>query len=365
MKREKINIALIGGGRDSFIGRVHRKAIENNFLFHLSCGIFSRNAEKNKSTALFYGLSSERAYNNIDLMFSREEIDVVVIATPNHTHFQYAKMALMAGKHVICDKPVTLTVEEAEELARLKQETKKCFAITYTYSGYAMVRKAKDLIAGGAIGRIQKVAVQYFQGWLSEPMEEEWRLNPEYSGLGGALGDIGTHAFQMVENVTGNKVKKVMAKLSSKFAERQLDDNAIIIAELENEKFATIDISQVATGEKNRFQLRVYGNEGALVWSQEEGEKLTFIQQAKEPVIFTDEQPNVSESDSDLPPGHGNSFQLGMNQIYSDVLNQIVESEQKQSQNKPAYPTLEEGLRGMKFIKACVKSNQTQNWINI
>lgn len=362
---KELAIAFIGGGKHSFIGRVHRNAVLATNNCKLSCGVFSRNAEKSNATALFYGLSPKQAYTDVETMFLEQKIDVAVIATPNHTHFTYAKQALLAGKHVICDKPLTLTVAEAEELIELQQLTKKCVAVTYTYSGYAMVRKAKELIHNGTIGSIEKVSVQYLQGWLSEDLADEWRLNPAYSGSGGAIADIGTHAFQMVENVTGQKIVKLFAQLSSKYESRQLDDNAHIIAELENGKPVLIDVSQVATGEDNRFILRVYGAKGAITWHQEKGENLQLLNVDGSSTDYTDDRTAASQLNADLPPGHDERFQLGMNAIYADFVSAVIQAESGNIHSKPSYPTIEDGLRGMKFIEACVSSYKTNSWINI
>ena len=360
-----LQIAFIGGGEQSFIGRVHCKAIKEVRNGTLSCGIFSRDAEKSKSAALFYGLSPEKAYTTFEDLLSNEPIDVVVIATPNATHFQLAKQALLARKHVICDKPITQTVNEALELQQLQRQNKKVFAVTHTYSGYAMIRKAKQLVANDTIGSIEKVAIQYFQGWKFTFSDQEILQNNSPADIGGTIADIGTHAFHMVEDVTGLKINSLYAKLSKAFSQRPLNDNAVMLAELENGKLVTIDVAQVATGEENRINLRVYGSDGAVIWNQETGNELSLLQANKAPKYFQNSNTKPNYTKLDLPPGHNENFQLGMNQIYEDVLNHIVQLELGNTIKPPVFPTLQDGLRGMKFIEACLKSNKTNAWVNI
>ena len=378
----KLRMGMIGGGIGSFIGDVHRKAVGIDGMIELVCGAFSSDVEKSKLSGKNLFLPENRCYGTFEEMISKEKslpenerMDFVAIVTPNHMHFEPAKLALENGFHVICDKPMTLTLNEAEQLQAIVEKSGLLFALTHNYTGHPMVKQAKAMVVNGDLGKIRKVQVQYLQGWLSTSLEKTgqkqaaWRVDPKRSGIGGALGDIGTHAENLTEYITGLKIDEIAADLGVFGEGRALDDDGNILLRLENGAKGTMSFSQIATGEENNLAIRVYGEKGSIEWHQEEPNKL-ISRWLNDPMkIFTpngnDLYPEVLAT-SRIPAGHPEGYLEAFATIYKEFandLNAVLEGENNINQN---YPTVKDGLRGMQFIYAAVESNANNStWTKI
>lgn len=380
---KKLKMGMVGGGHGSFIGDVHRKAASIDGMIELVCGAFSSNAERSLSSAKALGIPPYRAYESFEQMIEKEaaldeeeRMDFVAIVTPNHMHFPPAKLALEKGFHVICDKPVTLSLEEAFELQKIVKNSDQVFALTHNYTGYPMVKQAREMISRGELGDIRKVNVQYLQGWLATAVEKtdnkqaSWRVDPKKSGIGGALGDIGTHAENLVEYITGLQITELAADLSTFGAGRILDDDGNILLRLEKGAKGTMSISQIAVGEENNLGIRVYGTKGSLEWYQENPNELTVRWLDKPKQIFTPGGNGTYPQSSDytrIPPGHPEGYLEAFATIYRSFAKEVqaVNSGNKISQ-KPDFPTVDDGLRGMQFIYAAVSSSENNaSWVSL
>lgn len=368
---------MIGGGTGSFIGDVHRKSASIDGMIELVCGAFSSTAEKSISSGKELLLPSERCYANYEEMILKEKelpesirMDFVAIVTPNHMHFPPAKMALENGFNVICDKPITLTLEEALQLKTVIEKSEKTFALTHNYTGNSMVKQAKAMVQNGDLGKIRKVQVQYLQGWLATAVEESgqkqaaWRVDPKKSGIGGALGDIGTHAENLTEYITGLKIDEIAADLGVFGKGRVLDDDGNILLRLENGAKGTLSISQIAVGEENNLAIKVYGEKGSLEWQQENPNQL-ITKWLDEPVkIYTPngnglypEALNVSR----IPAGHPEGYLEAFATVYKNFATHLLAIENGESPKTPDIPTVDDGIRGMQFIYAAVKSSNANS----
>jgi len=278
----KLKMGMIGGGIGSFIGDVHRKAASIDGMIDLVCGAFSSSEERSIASGKALFLPEDRCYGSFEEMILKEKelpdgikMDFVSIVTPNHLHFPPAKLALENGFHVVCDKPMTLTLDEAIELEVIVEKSNCLFALTHNYTGHPMVKQAKAMVANGDLGEIRKIQVQYLQGWLSTSLESTgqkqatWRVDPKRSGIGGALGDIGTHAENLVEYITGLKIDELAADLGRFGKGRTLDDDGNLLLRMENGAKGTMSFSQIALGEENNLAVRVYGEKGSIEWHQE------------------------------------------------------------------------------------------------
>ncbi|WGK65950.1 Gfo/Idh/MocA family protein [Croceiramulus getboli] len=379
----RLKMGMVGGGAGSFIGDVHRKASSIDGMIDLVCGAFSSTAEKSIASAKALGIDESRAYANFEEMIEKEaqlpvekRMDFVSIVTPNFMHFPPAKMALEHGFHVICDKPVTLTLDEAYELQEVVAKSGKVFALTHNYTGYPMVRQARKMIAEGDLGTIRKVNVQYLQGWLATAVEKSgqkqaaWRTDPKRSGIGGALGDIGTHAENLVEYITGLSLSEISADLTAFGDGRTLDDDGNVLLRFENGAKGTMTFSQIATGEENNLAVRIYGTKGSAEWRQENPNELIvrWLDQPKQ--VYTPGGNGVYESVNEyvrVPAGHPEGYLEGFATIYrsfAQELNAINEGE-RPSEN-PDFPTVADGLRGMQFIYAAVaSSDDNAAWVTL
>jgi len=373
---------MIGGGTGSFIGDVHRKASAIDAMVDLVCGAFSSTAEKSIASGKDLNLNEDRCYGTFEEMILKEKelpedvrMDFVAIVTPNHMHFPPAKMALENGFHVICDKPVTLTLEEAEELKGVIEKSNKIFALTHNYTGNSMVKQAKAMIAKGELGKIRKIQAQYLQGWLSTSLEETgqkqaaWRIDPKRSGIGGALGDIGTHAENLIEYITGLKINEIAADLGVFGKGRVLDDDGNMLIRMENGAKGSISISQIALGEENNLAIKVYGEKGSLEWYQENPNELITRWLNEPKKIYTPNgvglHPEALEV-SRIPAGHPEGYLEAFATIYKNFALHIGAINSGKTIKKPDYPTIEDGLRGMKFIYAAVESNSNNaTWVKI
>ena len=378
----KLRMGMIGGGIDSFIGDVHRKAAALDGMIELVCGAFSSTAERSKLSGKELFLPEDRCYNNFEEMIlterklpSDKRMDFVAIVTPNHLHFSPAKLALENGFHVVCDKPMTLTLDEAIDLEKIVQSTGLLFALTHNYPGSPMVKQARAMVENGDLGKIRKIQVQYLQGWLATSVEKTgqkqavWRVDPTKSGIGGALGDIGTHAENLVEYITGLHIKELAADLGKFGKDRVLDDDGNILLRMENGAKGTMSFSQIATGEENNLVIRVYGEKGSLEWAQENPNQLItrWLDQPK--IIYTPNGNNLySEalSASRIPAGHPEGYLEAFANVYKNFAVHLNAKLSDKEIDKPDYPTATDGVRGMKFIYASVESDKKNSvWIKL
>ncbi|MFD2725242.1 Gfo/Idh/MocA family protein [Hyunsoonleella rubra] len=369
----KLRMGMVGGGAGSFIGDVHRKAASIDGMIELVCGAFSSTAEKSISSGKALGLDESRCYGTFEEMIQKEvelpdgvRMDFVAIVTPNHMHFPPAKMALEHGFHVVSDKPVTLTLEEAEALEKIVAKSGKLFALTHNYTGNSMVKQARAMVAKGELGTIRKIQAQYLQGWLSTSLEKTdqkqaaWRVDPKRSGIGGALGDIGTHAENLIEYITGLKIKEIAADLGRFGEGRTLDDDGNMLIRMENGAKGTISISQIALGEENNLGIKVYGTKGSLEWYQENPNELItrWLEEPKK--IFTPNgnglHPEVLEV-CRIPAGHPEGYLEAFATIYKNFATHLNAVNNGESVENVDYPTMKDGVRGMKFIYAAVESD--------
>ena len=374
----KIRLGILGGGGDSLVGILHRIATSMHNKYEIMGGVFNPNFDENLKFAKEIGLNENRIYEDFEKMIEEElklepkkRMEVISILTPNFLHYPMAKRLLENNFNVICEKPMTTSYEEAKELDRINKEKQLVFAVTYTYTGYPMVRQMKNMIESGEIGDIQKVDLQYYQGWINpiihddKKRAETWRLQPEKSGISCCIGDIGTHAFDMLEYVSGMEVKHLLADLNYIYPDNKMDvDGTILIRFSENIK-GVIRASQIATGEENNFSVAIYGKKGSLKWEQENPNYLYHLSEDSPLKVLKpghEYNSDFSLAASKLPPGHPEGVFDSMANIYNGIANKI---NNKNSFNDE-YPTLNDGLRGMLFIEKAVESHEKGNiWVNL
>jgi len=375
---------MVGGGEGAFIGGVHRIAAAMDYRYELTAGCFSRDYENTKRTGSSLAMDESRLYADYEEMAEKEKnlpedvrIDAVAIVTPNKSHFSIAKKFLECGFHVICDKPMTFTIEEAGNLVSLVEETGLVFALTHNYTGNPMVREAKELFSSGKLGTVRKVVGEYLQEFLNEPLEKEgmkqavWRTDPEQSGIGGTIGDIGIHVFNLIEYVTGEKVSELCAELSSSRPDRKLDDDVNMLLRFEKGGKGLLAVSQVAIGEENGLRVKIYGTKGSVCWEQENPNYLK-VAYAGEPVAIYTRNGNgtgtLSQEVSRIPSGHPEGYLEAFANIYSDTADAIwayIEGN-PMSTEEYKFPTVYDGFRGMEFIyKAVDSSNKGASWISM
>lgn len=374
MTSPRLKLAMIGGGRGAFIGAVHRMAARLDDRYELIGGVFSSDPQRSRDSGADLRLASDRCYATLDDMLLKEReradrVDVVAIVTPNHLHHDASKRCLEAGFHVICDKPLTTSLDHAEDLKRLVEQTKRVFAVTYNYSGYPLVRQAREMIASGELGELRVVQAEYAQGWLATPVEAsgnkqaQWRVDPERSGVAGAIGDIGTHAFHLTEFVTGTRVAQLAADLSMLVPGRRLDDNGQMLLRFQNGARGSLWASQVAPGNENGLRIRVYGEKAGLEWSQEAPNQLRFTPVGEQPRILSRGGAGLgvaASSATRVPSGHPEGYIEAFAQIYSDAADLIQASNEGRAAAGGALlvPTVADGVRGVRFIHAAVASSQ-------
>ena len=378
MSQRRIRLGLIGGGFNSFIGVVHRVAAYMFEDYEIVGGAFDANYDECKRFAEHLELDVNRAYPDIDALIAAEKalpadqrIEAVSVLTPNFLHYPMAKKLIEAGFHVICEKPITITAAEAIELERLVEKHKVVFALTHTYTGYPMARQMKQMIADGAIGKIQKVDAQYYQGWINPIIHDKaqrstvWRLDPKKSGQSSCFGDIGVHAFNMIEYTTGIEVESVLADLDTMYDDNPLDVDGTALIRLKNGVKGLVRASQIATGEENNIQIAVYGDKGGLKWVQEDPTYLTYFQEGKPVQILKPGHPYNSEfaaESTKIAPGHPEGLFDAMGNIYKGAGLAI----RKKPFKNGAFPTVRDGVRGMKFIEGVLESHKKgQVWVNI
>jgi predicted dehydrogenase len=371
----KIRMGMVGGTLDAFIGGVHRRAAIMDGEIELVCGAFSSSPEKSKETGKALYLPEDRVYANFEEMILKEKqlpegerMDFVAVVTPNHVHAAPTRLALENGFHVVCDKPITLNVKEAEEIVELVEKTGLIFCLTHNYTGYPMVKEAKEMIASGAIGKVRKVIVEYPQGWLSTMVEvtgnkqAAWRTDPSKSGAGGSLGDIGTHAENLAEYITGLKITQLCADLTIFVEGRQLDDDANVLLRFNNGAKGILQDSQIANGEENDLNIRVYGETGGLQWRQMEPNTLIHKTQQGVRHIRTGvgNLSKAAQVHTRIPAGHPEGYFEAFANLYRNFAIH-VRAHQKGRKADPVYdfPSAQDGLRGMRFVETVLASDKS------
>jgi len=374
----KIRLGILGGGGDSLIGVLHRVASSMFDQFQIIGGVFNPNWEENIGFAEKIGIPTNRIYKDFDTLVEEElklpeasRIQVVSILTPNFLHFSMAKKLLENGFHVICEKPMTTTYDEAKILESTLKKSNTVFSVTYTYTGYPMVRQMREMIASHAIGKVQKIDIQYYQGWINPVIHNEelrantWRLDPKKGGISCCIGDIGTHAFDMLEYVTQLKVGKVLSDLNYVYDDNKMDVDGTVLLHCTNGVKGLIRTSQIATGEENNFTVKVYGEKAGLKWEQENPNYLYLLEDGEPLRVLKPGNAYNSPLSLDgtkLPPGHPEGIFDSMGNIYKGVAKAI----KKEPYNDGEFPTMRDGVRGMNFIECAVESHLKGNiWVNL
>ena len=385
----KIRMGMVGGGEGAFIGGVHRMAAALDGQVELVCGAFSSDPERTRRSGEALFLDPKRVYPDFATMIKSEKklpankrMDMVSVVTPNHVHFAPTKMALENGFHVICDKPLSFSLDEALKLEKIVEKSGMLFALTHNYTGYPMVKHAKQMIKNGDIGNIRKVVVEYPQGWLATKREENdaskqatWRTDPKRSGIGGALGDIGTHAENLAEYMTGLQIKALYADISIFVEGRLLDDDANVLLRFDNGAKGILHCSQISVGEENGLNIRVWGEKGGLEWHQENPNSLIvkWLDKPKEILrtglsfLYPQMAPfEIANAHTRCPAGHPEGYLEAFANIYRNFAKHI----QNHLEGKPQdpiydYPSVSDGLRGMKFIYKVVESSKKEKWVSL
>ena len=376
--RRKLRMGMVGGGPGAFIGPVHRMAAELDGKIELAAGAFSQSPERSRAAGESYKIEPGRAYSDYKSMLEAERkrpdpIDFVAIVTPNHLHLPVALASLAAGFPVMSDKPATATYGEAAELEKAVEDSGLPYGLTHTYAGYALVREARALIASGAIGQIRKIAVEYLQGWLTNPIETTgqkqamWRSDPAQSGLGGCIGDIGVHAFHLTEYVTGLKVAGLNASLLSVVEGRKLDDDCTALLRMSNGAQGVLMASQIAAGERNGLRLRVYGDKGSIDWRQEDPNRL-HVKWLDGPEETRHAAGGYLSEDARrvtrLPGGHPEGYIEAFAVLYREFADALIAWKEKPTiAMPPTLPGVEAGVRGMRFIERAIESSHRQSWV--
>jgi len=372
---------MVGGGRGAFIGGVHRIGAAIDGHIELVCGAFSSDPERSRLSGEDLYIPANRVYGTYQEMIEKElllpegeRMDFVSIVTPNHVHFGPAKMALENGFHVVCDKPLAFTMEEALELEALVKKTGLIFALTHNYTGYPMVKQARAMVRSGELGKIRKVVVEYPQGWLSKKEEDNnykqaiWRTDPTQSGIAGAMGDIGTHAENLAEYVTGLQITEMCADISIFVEGRLLDDDGNVLLHFDNGAKGILHASQISAGEENGLNIRVYGEKGGLYWKQEEPNTLLVTRLDKPKEIYRPKiTPLSPEANAHIrvPAGHPEGYLEAFANIYRNFA-LAVQARMAGEAPDPLldFPTVSDGVRGMRFIEKVIESGKsTAKWV--
>ncbi len=383
--KRKLRMGMIGGGRGAFIGAVHRIAAAMDQHIELVAGCFSRDFENTKETGRQLYLDPSRCYSTFGEMAKKEtllpedkRIDFVAIVTPNVSHFSISKTFLEAGFHVVCDKPMTYSLEEAEELVHIVEKTGLVFALTHNYTGSPLVRHARELFRSGEMGQVRKVIVEYVQDFMMYPHEKEgqkqavWRVDPKQSGIVGTMGDVGTHAENLLEYITGEQIDSLCADFSTFLPDRTLDEDANVLVRLKGGGKGVITVSQIATGEENALRIKVYASKGAVIWDQENPNYLSLFRYGKPREILTrghaEYLSEVANRITRVPTGHPEGYLEAFANIYNDVTAAIrchIDGFPMNS-DEYSFPTVYDGLRGMKFItKAAESSHKGSVWVSM
>jgi predicted dehydrogenase len=374
----KIRYGMVGGGRGAFIGAVHRIAANIDGQIELVCGAFSSDPEKSRASGADFYLPADRCYGTYQEMIQKEKalpegerMDFIAIVTPNHVHFPPAKMALENGFHVLSDKPATFDLKESKQLGELVKKTGLLYGLTHNYTGYPLVKEARALIKAGKLGKIRKVVVEYPQGWLATRLEASgqkqasWRTDPKKSGAAGCVGDIGTHAENLAEYITGLKIKELAADLTAFVKGRKLDDDANVLLRFQGGAKGVLHCSQISVGEENNINIRVYGETGGLEWHQKEPNTLLLKWLDKPMEVYRTANgylTDVAKGASRTPPAHPEGYLEAFANIYRNFAGHIRAriEKRKLAKDDPTtdYPKIEDGIRGMAFIEAVVASSK-------
>ena len=373
----KLRMALVGGGQGAFIGRVHATAAVIDNRAELVAGALSSNPEKAKASAPSYDIKDNRAYGSFDELIQTEtslpadeRVDFISVATPNHTHFPIARAAVEAGFNVVCDKPMTFDLQQAEELMGIVERSGVVFALTHNYTGHPLVRQARQMIQAGELGEVQAFRASYIQGWLRTRLEQDgqkqsaWRTDPSKSGAAGCFGDIGTHAFNLARYMTGLLPEKVSANLKIFEEGRALDDYGHAVIQLENGGLGTVTASQISHGRENDLSIEIDGTKGALQWRQEDPNYMTFRQNGKPHQIYF-RDPNapfsteLHQSACRIPAGHPEGYLEAFANVYRFAYDAMVQRAggEKFETKDTIYPNVYDGVEGMYFIEQCVGSS--------
>ena len=370
---------MVGGGPGAFIGQVHRMAAALDGGYQLIAGAFSSDPAKSQETARDLGLDPSRAYDSYEEMAESEyalpegdRIELVSIVTPNHLHHDVASTFLRKGVHVICDKPLTTSVEDAEDLCDLADRYSCLFAVTHSYTGYPIVKEARERVRAGELGEIRKVVVEYNQGWLSTPLETEghkqaeWRTDPDRAGISSALGDIGSHAHNLVRYVTGLEVQRLFADLGTVVDGRKLEDDATVLLELEGGIRGMLSVSQISTGERNNLRLRIYGSSRGLDWSQQEPNRLRLMESdGSERIIYraAGAASERAQAHTRLPGGHPEGLIEAFANIYRNVASSVSDDGMPRT-FADDFPTVQDGAHGVYFIHKALESSRLGAWVD-
>lgn len=383
MLNRKLRMGMVGGGPGAFIGAVHRIAANIDGEIELVCGAFSSDPEKSKQAGISLGLPTERVYGSYKEMIRREaalpaneRMDFISIVTPNHLHFEPAQLALENGFHVVLDKPMTFDLAQAKKLQELAKKSQLFFCLTHTYTGYPMVKEARQQVLSGKFGKIRKIYVEYPQGWLSTFLESSdqkqaaWRTDPSRSGIAGSMGDIGTHAFNLAEYVSGLQTTKLCADINIVVEGRKLDDDGAVLLKYNNGASGVLFATQIAAGEENNIKVRVYGEKGGLEWQQSDANTLTVKWLDKPAEIWrtgTGYVSSFASHNTRTPAGHPEGYLEAFANLYRNfaLCVKALISGEKPKAEWLDFPGIEEGVRGMAFIENVIKSGKaSEKWID-
>jgi len=381
----KLRMALIGGGGNAFIGRVHATAATLDNRAELIASALSSNPEKAREAAPIFGVAAERAFGSFTELIDQESclsenerIDFVSIATPNYTHFEIASAALQAGFNVVCDKPMTVDCDQADELVKMTEQSGAVFALTHNYTGYPLVRQAREMIFGGELGEVQAVRVNYIQGWLrsvkpgTTPARGAWKADPKKNGPSGAMGDIGTHAFNLARYMTGLVPQEISCRLKTLAPDRQLDDYGHALVRCSNDSLCMITVSQVTHGRLNDLSIEIDGTKASIFWKQEDPNQLV-LRQFGQPMQIFERDPaasftnEASRAASRIPGGHPEGFFEAFANVYADAFDDMIArvTGVPTDRQSTSYPNVYDGREGVRFVEKCVASNQqTGEWLN-
>ena len=380
---KRLKLGMVGGGRDAFIGEVHRNAAWLDGTFELVAGALSSTPDKARASGKDLGLPENRNYGTWQEMLEREaklppgeRIDAVSIVTPNHMHYPVAKAAVEAGFHVICDKPLVHSSQEASDLVAAVKKAGSVFAVTYNYTGYPMVKQARHMVRNGDLGTIRKVIVEYNQDWLATKLEEqgakqaEWRTDPARSGVAGAIGDIGSHAENLVATITGLEIAEVCADVTTFVPGRRLDDDGNVLLHYTSGAKGILFASQISAGEENDLRIRIYGEKASLTWHQENPNYLHFKPLGAPEQILKRGNGYLCEAAkraTRIPPGHPEAFLEAFANVYRGAALAILAAggQAQRDADDLDFPTVEDGARGVQFIETVIKSGaSSQKWIS-
>jgi predicted dehydrogenase len=377
----RIRLGMVGGGSGAFIGAVHRIAARIDDHYEFIAGALSSTPEKSRRSGAELGLDPSRTYDDFKSMAIREAklkngIEAVAIVTPNHMHYPAAKEFLTRGIHVICDKPLTSNLADAKKLLKVAKESDALFILTHNYTGYPMVRQAREMVKNGELGEIRLVQMEYPQDWLSEPIEQTgqkqaaWRTDPKQSGAGGSTGDIGTHAYNLGCFVSGLEAEELAADVHTFVAGRQLDDNAHVMMRFKGGAKGMLWCSQVAPGHENGLKVRVYGTKGGLEWVQADPNYLWYTELGKPKTLLTRNGAGAGPAAgrvSRIPSGHPEGYLEGFATIYTEAAKAIIAKRNGKPVDKDViYPTVEDGVKGVAFVEACINSSKRNGaWVKL